>query len=126
MDTKFIGLICAWGVEDWIKLAITQAINFCDEVIVSVGPHCNQVEKYEDKTFEICKSFENQIKLEPVIYTGNHNTTKAKTMSAMLKNSAFFNPGNWVILLDVDEFYHLSDMEKIKRELVNGSYNSAI
>lgn len=122
---KFIGIICTWGNEDWIELAINQALSFCDEVIVSVGPHCTQVIKYEDRTLEICKRFGSRIKLVPVIYTGSHNTTKAATMNAMLKSSEYFEVNNCVILLDVDEFYHPADIKEIKDKLANG-YNSAI
>ncbi len=120
---KFVGLICAWGVENWIKLAITQALKICDEVIVSIGAHCEQVKKYEDNTIEICQQFKN-IKLIPTVYTGHHNTTKAATMNAMLKSSENFKINNWVFLLDVDEFYHESDINDLKKNLTN--YNAAI
>jgi len=122
--SKFIGLICAWGVENWIELAITQALSFCDEVIVSVGAHCEGVKKYEDKTLEICKSFGDKIKLVGVEYTGQHNTTKAYTMNAMLKSSEIFDVGNWVFLLDVDEFYHKTDIENLKTKIED--YNSVM
>jgi hypothetical protein len=124
--SKFIGLICAWAVEDWIELSIIQALSFCDEVIVSVGAHCEGLKKYEDRTLEICESFGDKIKLIDVDYTGRHSTTKAKTMTRMLQSSKFNEIGNYVFLLDADEFYHESDVIKLKETLLFGNYNSAI
>lgn len=124
--TKFIGLICAWAVEDWIELSIKQALSFCDEVIVSIGAHCESLKKYEDKTLEICKSFEDKIKLVDVDYAGRHSTTKARTMNRMLQSSKYNEIGNYVFLLDADEFYHESDVVKLKETLIMGNYNSAI
>jgi hypothetical protein len=124
--TKFIGLICAWAVEDWIELSINQALSFCDEVIVSIGAHCEGLKKYEDKTLEICKSFGDKIKLVDIDYAGRHSTTKARTMNRMLQVSQLNKIGNYVFLLDADEFYHKSDVDKLKEILVMEYYNSAV
>jgi len=50
---KVIGLINAWSCETFIEPAMLQAIEYCDEVIVSVGFHSEEVKKFEDNTYDI-------------------------------------------------------------------------
>jgi len=120
---KFIGLVTAWGCDRWISKAIEQALNICDEVIVSVGPHSNVMKQFEDNTLNICESYGDKIKMVPVVFKSFHGDTKAATMNRMLEYSSLFDIGNWIWLLDADEFYFPEDVKIIKETAKTEKYN---
>lgn len=106
MSYKIIGLIGAHYAEDFIGPSIEQALHVCDEVIVSVGAHTPALAELHDETMNIAKSFGDRITLVPCVNDGFITTGKAKTLNNMLAASkGLYVPGNWVFMLDVDEFY---------------------
>ena len=54
---KVIGLINAWSCDTFIEPAMLQAVEYCDEVIVSVGYHSEEVKQFEDNTLSIVNEF---------------------------------------------------------------------
>ena len=118
---KFVGLILAWACERWIDLAIWQAECFCDELMVSVGAHSEAMKEFEDSTEDKCKKHHN-VKMVPVEYKGTHSDTKAATMNKMLQESGI-EEGGWVFLLDVDEFYQVDSVFRLKQQLMYSDYD---
>ena len=114
---KITGLIFAWGSGPFARPVMEQAAYMCDEVLVCVEAHTDNMRKYEDETLEIFKEY--PVKLVTVEHQGNHVTTKNVTLNKMLQQSEYFQPGNWLWLLDDDEFYSketIDDMKKIVEE----------
>jgi hypothetical protein len=120
---KIVGLIVSWGNEKWLDLVIKQALYACDEVILSIGAHSKAMEKYEDGSLELAKSYGDRVKIVPVVNKGNHSDTKAATMNLMLNVSDNYKAGNWVWLLDDDEFWFKEDIDKMKEAVVKDEYN---
>ncbi len=102
---KIIGIIGAHYAEDFIGPSIQQALNFCDEVIVSVGAHTSQLAELHDDTLLRAQEFADKVTLVPTINDGFITTGKCKTLNNQLAASKYYSPGNWVWVLDVDEFY---------------------
>lgn len=106
-NPKIIGLLLAWGAEKWIRPALDQAEQYCDEVIVAVLPHSESMLQFEDKTKDVVKEYSSQKTKLVDIKRGfeNHSEAKAYIMNEMLKHTSLFEVGNWIWILDVDEFY---------------------
>lgn len=123
-NNKLIGLVVAWGAQDWIRPALNQALEFCDEVMVVVSPFGPTLRQYEDDTYNICKEYKG-IKLldyEPpqAVCTRHANCYIA---NHMLEHSSLRAPGNWIWILDADEFYMDSTYKEIKSVIDDGRYN---
>jgi len=118
---KILGLICAWGVEDWISPCLKQAEKFCDEVFLCVSSHSRNLDIFKDKTLEIAKEF----KSVNIIYNSKknfHSNIKAEIFNKMLKQSKNYKIGNWIWILDADEFYFDETYKKIKDILYEDRY----
>tara|TARA_R110000796_G_scaffold249494_1_gene377347 strand:+ start:399 stop:1214 length:816 start_codon:yes stop_codon:yes gene_type:complete len=124
MKQKIIGMMTAWACEKWVKPAIEQAIHYCDDVVVSVAAHHPDLQKYEDNTLAIVQSFGDKIKLVEPKLMGDHIVTKGQTLQKMLEASDYNETGNWIWILDADEFYFEEDVELCKTEIETDLYNS--
>lgn len=111
---KILGLLTAWYVEDWIELAIQQALELCDEVVVSVGSNTDELLELQDQTLELAKKYDNQVSFVPTVNDGYITTGRCKTLNDMLTSSELFEPGNWIFMLDADEFYFPETYDLIK------------
>ena len=89
---KIVGLLTGINyVEDWIEPAIQQALNICDEVIVSIGANNQQLEVLQDSTLEKAKAFGDRIKMVAAVKGKTFAQGKAPTLNNMLKmNSVCF------------------------------------
>jgi hypothetical protein len=121
---KILGLICAWGVEDWIVPCLKQAEKFCDEIFLCVSSHSKQLDNFEDNTLKIAKQFK-KIKIIENIKKDFHSTVKAEILNKMLSQSDLYKVGNWIWILDADEFYFDKTFERIK-EIINEGYYEKI
>ncbi len=105
---KTIGMLIAWCAKDFIGPALKQAVEYCDEVHVCVAPHSESMRRFDDGTKDIAYLFasgNNKVKWLEWNSTNFHATTKANILNTMLQNSKYAKPGNWIWILDVDEFY---------------------
>lgn len=113
---RIIGLICGWGCEDFIRMALNQASEYCDEVLVNISPHSKALEKFRDSSYDIALEYsESNRKVKLIEYENPsiHCDVKAGILNLMLQNSKFFSPGNWIFILDVDEFYPHESIDNI-------------
>lgn len=118
---KIIGLMCCWASEDFIVPALRQASEYCDEVLVNISAHSSNMLKFKDSTEDRVVNFlmthdKNNVKLVDMkkIRMTNHSTSKAAIFNSMLGMSQYFEKGNWIWTLDVDEFYTKEAYEYIK------------
>jgi len=124
---KIIGLITAWNAEIFIEPAIEQSVKFCDETLVTVAPHSDAMAKYKDDTLLKAGRLKEkypQVKLFTEVEKSTHANAKAFALNRMIGNSDLFEPGNWIWILDVDEFYLDHEIDQIKKLLFSGNYNS--
>lgn len=123
MKPKIIGLLNAWYSERWIAAAIEQALQYCDEVIVAVGAHSKSLASLKDKTYEIASQYKDRITLLDSSMSRFHDRSKADTLNRMLAASKFHQKGNWIWILDVDEFYFDCTYQEILQTISSGLYN---
>ena len=121
---KFIGMVNAWNSAHFIEPVLKMALEYCDEVMVAVGPHSEDQKKYEDGTREIVEKYKNDINIVPVTFGGTHLTSKTPTLNTMLRESKLFGVGNWMWLLDTDEFHFRDDVQRMKEGLFDSDCNA--
>lgn len=122
--SKVIGLITAWAAEPFIKPAIDQALEYCDEVIVSVSANDKSFNKFEDNTMDICKSYGNKISMVKGVELSNHISSKGSSLKKMLDETGNNKKGNWIWILDADEFYFKDDVNQIRSLINEGKVNA--
>lgn len=121
---KIIGLLTGWGTEDWIRPAIKQALEFCDEVMAIITPFAPNLKKFEDNTYSICKDYPDVRLLDYKLSGKSIQQEECGVLNLMLKSSSLYSPGNWVWKLDSDEFYTDTAYKKIKLAIENDEYDS--
>ncbi len=119
---KIIGLINSWYSERWIAAAIEQALQYCDEVIVAIGAHSKALSQLQDNTKEIANTYADRITLLEASMSNVHDRSKANTLNRMLAASKLRKPGNWIWILDSDEFYFDCSYKKIIAAIASGHY----
>lgn len=120
---KIIGIICAWGAQDFIRPSIKQALNYCDETFVCINAHSKNLLKFEDNTLAIAERFNSAINLIIPNIQATHLEIKSKIMNLCLSKSKYFDIGNWVWILDADEFYDLRHYVELKRLINSPEFN---
>lgn len=123
MKPKIIGLVNAWYSERWIAATIEQALQYCDEVIVAIGAHSKSLSSLKDKTYEIASQYKDRVVLLDSSMLQFHDRSKADTLNRMLAASKFRQRGNWIWILDVDEFYFDCTYQEILQAISSGLYN---
>jgi len=123
---KIIGLLTAWGAERWIRPAIKQALEYCDEVMVVVAAFGPQFRKFEDNTYNICKEYHDIKLLDYEVKQRFVNRITAEVHNYMLEKSELFLPGNWIWIMDVDEFYPEIGHKRIKSIIEGGKHDRII
>lgn len=122
-------MLTAWCAEDFIEPAIKQAVEYCDEVIVCVAPHSESMRRFDDGTKDIARksiSGNDKVKWLEWNSTNFHATTKANILNTMMGMADYAIPGNWVWILDVDEFYSESTYRSIKGLLKHQDFDQVI
>lgn len=125
-DFKLIGLVTAWGQEEWIRPVIEQALEYCDEVMAVVTSFTPESEQFEDNTYDICKEYPDVKLLDVQGYWSSVSYAAANVLNRMLQSSKLFLPGNWIWQLDSDEFYPRSAYEEIKSIMKEDEYDEIV
>ena len=101
---RVIGIFTAWGCEDWAPLAIQNHLKICDEIYVAIEPHCEELRRFKDNTFErIVEITDDRIKFLPKVGINNNPiVTKCDMLNLVLE---FCEVGDILMLCDSDEFY---------------------
>jgi hypothetical protein len=123
MKPKIIGLIGVWYAEKWIAAAIEQALQYCDEVVVAVGANSKVLSKLQDNTAAIVDQYKDRITLLKASTGQAYSQTRADTLNRMLAASQFRKVGNWIWILDADEFYFDCSYQRIREAIKSGLYN---
>ena len=117
---KIIALMLTWNNIEFFKCALKQALSFCDEVIAIEGCHLpNYPLRSPDGTYEYIQSIKNEklviINIEKFDHTiPNNSQLQCHIRETYLKQSKYWQPGNWVIHWDDDAFYFDKDLPLIK------------
>lgn len=114
---KIIGILTGWGCQDWINKAILQGLKYCDELHVCISAHSDSLLKFEDNSYKIAKEYGKVINLFEYNKRSFHALVKSEILNTALLNSKYYEKGNWVWVLDVDEFYTEKVFETIKEAL---------
>uniref|UniRef100_A0A6M3IXZ2 Glycosyltransferase 2-like domain-containing protein n=1 Tax=viral metagenome TaxID=1070528 RepID=A0A6M3IXZ2_9ZZZZ len=109
-----IGLLCVWGCEDWIEPALKQAVEYCDEVLVNVSSHTLTMDIYEDRTKDVVMDFKNITIVEIPFIQSHHASVKPFVLNKMMSYSKYFEIGNWIWILDVDEYFTEKTVDFVK------------
>jgi len=120
---KIIGLLTAWGAKQTARAVAQQALEYCHEVMAVASPFVPELERFEDETCDILKGF-SEIKL--LNYRTMETTVSravADVLNHMLKRSSLYSIGNWVWILDADEFYADSAPKIIRAVIDSGKYD---
>lgn len=122
-EPKLIGLLPIWGCEKWVKPVIEQALEYCDEVIVVVTSFTPEGEEFEDNSYSIVKEYPDVMLLDVKKCWPTVSEGVAGVLNHMLKHSKLFVPGNWVWLIDNDNFYSRFSYERIRLIMKGGEYD---
>ena len=121
--SKLIGIITAWAAEPFIEPAIKQAIEYCDEILVSVSANNSIYDKFEDSTLDIVKKYVPDVKIIEGVKSTTHPNSKGLTMKKMLDETNNNKKGDWIWILDADEFYFDDDVNIIKDVIKENKYS---
>lgn len=122
-NNKIIGLVRAWAVEDWIRPAIRQALEYCDDVAVIVAPFHHKLKKFADATYDICKEYRDIRLIDFKTSEQYVGPAMAEALNRMLQTSPLHAVGNWIWILDSDEFYTERTYKEIKSTIASDQYN---
>lgn len=134
--SKTIGLMTVWGAGPFVEPALKQGLKNCDDLMVLVAPHHHAMDAFEDETYEICKKYtadgvklihtsSQQLALE---VKGNpfhrdfieankpYTFWRTHVLNHMLIH-AKPNKGDWIYLVDVDEFFFKKDFLDLKHKI---------
>ena len=117
----------AWACEDWIEYAIEQALNLVDVLILVIGAFHPYFKKIEDKTYEKAKKYLNdkEIKFYHTIVDPQKNAdqNRAATANYIFQDNDYFEIGDIIWILDVDEFYSKEAIEEIMNFIKNEDFD---
>lgn len=116
---KIIGSMFTWNNLEFFKCALNQALEFCDEVILSEGCHSHQYPiRSTDGTCEYIETMKSHPKIRFVEFKKRAGSTYDSTMLQMRgeypKLSPLYKPGNWIFCCDDDLFFFRKDWKKLK------------
>ena len=120
---KILGLLTAWGAKRTVAEAAQQALAYCDEVMAVVSPYTPELECFEDETRDILKRYG---RINLIDYRSKEKTVShavADVLNHMLFKSPLYAVGNWVWILDADEFYADSAPKMIRAAVDSTQYN---
>jgi len=120
---KIIGLLTAWGAGRTAQAAAQQALEYCDEVMAVVSPFAPELKRFEDGTYDILKKFKGINLLDYRTKETTVSRAVADVLNHMLNQSPLYSAGNWVWILDADEFYADSAPRMIRSTIENGWHN---
>ena len=116
---KIIGSMFTWNNLEFFKCALEQALEFCDEVVLSEGCHSKKYPiRSTDGTCEYIETMKDHPKLRFVEFKERTRPTYDMIMLKMRRDypklSPLYKPGNWILCCDDDNFFFRKDLEKIK------------
>jgi len=121
--SKIIGLLTAWGAERTATAVAEQALEYCDEVIAVVSSFVPELEQFKDDTYDILKEFKGINLLDYKTKETTISQAVADVLNHMLNQSSLYSAGNWVWILDADEFYADSAPKMIRATIESGWHN---
>ena len=121
---KIVGVMPVYEETDWVEYAVKGVIDFVDELIITEG-YTGALwhfwrNRSSDGTLEILEKLEKRYDKVKVLKSPWHLTKergKAWSYNRMVKASIYNEPGNWIFIVDADEFYTNEQLGKIRATL---------
>jgi len=102
-------------------------LTYCDEVMAVVVAFAPEFARFEDSTYGICREYSQLKLLDYKIKEGVHYLqNRADVMNHMLDNSSLYEPGNWIWILDTDEFYTGLAHDEIRKAIGTQKYDDIV
>jgi len=120
---KILGLLTAWGARRTVRAAAQQAIEYCDEIMAVATPFAPELKRFEDGTYDMLKSFSRINLLDYRTQETTLSRAVADVLNHMISRSSLCSVGNWVWILDADEFYADSAPKMIRAAIDSGRHN---
>jgi len=126
---KIIGSMFTWNNLEFFKCALKQALEFCDEVVLSEGCHSHQYPiRSTDGTCEYIETIKNHPKIKFVEFEERFGSRYDMTMLQMRgdypKLSPLYKPGNWIFCCDDDVFFFRKDLERLREAMHSATGDS--
>ena len=123
---KVIGLMCTWNNLEFLRCSLPQALSFCDELILVEGCHSGNFPKRStDGTCEYIETMKESPKLvvRDFDFIGRYDKVQHQIRQSFPRESALYEPGNWVFHWDDDIFFMYKDLPKLRAALEATSCN---
>lgn len=119
---KIIGSMFTWNNLEFFKCALEQALEFCDEVVLSEGCHSKKYPiRSTDGTCEYIETIKDHPRIRFVEFKERTHPTYDLIMLQMRKEhpklSPLYKPGNWILCCDDDLFFFRKDWESLKEAM---------
>lgn len=117
---KIIGLMLTWNNLEFFRCAVTQALAFCDELILVEGCHSmHYSQRSDDGTVMFIQSLREHPKLKIMnfIRGDRYDYVQRYIRQEYPKKSQYYEPGNWVFHWDDDIFFLNNDLQKIRQAM---------
>lgn len=114
---KIIGLMCTWNNIEFFRYTFTQALEFCDELILVEGCHSMQYPQHsDDGTVALIQAIGVHPKLKIMDFTrgGRYDCVQKVIRQSYPRESVFYESGNWIFHWDDDLCFLNEDLPKIK------------
>jgi len=117
---KIIGIILTWNNFEFFKCVLTQALSFCDEVIVAEGCHLKKFPIHStDGTYEYIQFIKDPklviIDINKFNRKINNKILQCQIRQTSLQQSKYWDDGNWIIQWDDDTLFFEKDLSVIKQ-----------
>jgi len=125
---KIIGMIPTWNQLNWLRYSLSQALDFCDEVILVEGCHSRQYPKRStDGTYEYIKDFGHpRLKVFDFEQDGSYQNVQRRLRHHMPHKSQYWKPGNWILYWDDDAFFFDADLKRLKKTMLSTKHDTIV
>jgi len=129
---KIVAVMITWNNLEFLKCALAQALEFCDEVLLAEGCHTRKYpERSTDGTCEYIQTMKDRPKLktfelnrEEISSSPHYKRTQWEARRALINHADLFVPGNWFTSWDDDMFFFDDDLRKLRRIMETTDYDT--
>ena len=129
---KIVAVMVTWNNLEFFKCALTQALEFCDEVLLAEGCHTRKYpERSTDGTCEYIQTIKDHPKLKVFEFNrekfGSHfKRIQWLTRKALIDRADLFTPGNWFTSWDDDMFFFNYDLRRLRQIMETTDYETLL
>lgn len=128
---RIVAVMITWNNLEFFKLALDQALGFCDEVILSEGCSSRDYPRRStDGTCEYIDKIRDHPKLKVIeidhskLKSADYMMTQWAVRQKMIDNAELFSPNNWYTSWDDDQFFFDEDLQSLRRAMEATKYDT--